>query len=975
MKAWIVFLVSVLLLSANFILAGTTGKIVGTVTDAEIGEGLPGVNVIIEGTTMGASSDLDGYFMILNIPPGIYTLRASMMGYDDLRVTNVKVSIDLTTKQDFHLLERVLDIGGEVTITAERPIVQMDLTSTRATVGDEEIGAMPVEELADVLELQAGITKDPGGKLHMRGGRSTEIVFLIDGVSVTDPFAGEQSVEIENESIEQMQVISGGFNAEYGQALSGVVDMVMKEGRDKYHGQISSYVSDYVSADDEIFLNIDDVNPLDVFNIQGSLSGPVPLFNKNLTFYANARYFDNKGWLYGLRQFTPKDSCNFDAADDSAWSITDVSLPDSFIIGLDDYLDYAESQKYDKVPMNPLKKFSFQGKLAYRFSPTVKFSVGGIFDDVEQREYSHEFKLNPDGNYRRFKNGLAVTPILNHTLSSTTFYTVKLSYINFKYDKYVYEDSTDSRYADPERLEDAGQNAFSTGGTGMWHNHRETRTILGKFDLTSQVNRTHQIKTGAELKRYELELEEFEIVEKYEYGLRVDPFEPVKPPIESYNHNKYHHKPIEFSGYIQDKIELRDMIVNLGVRFDYFDAKSKVPTDLRDPSLTNPIRRIDIYQGGNLLYDDIPYRRNPDDSRALIDPVTGESFTAPADADFIDPAGNNLNYKDWTAKGSWFEDSEILLQFSPRIGISYPITDRGAIYFSYGFFFQKPTFEHLYMNPEFEINTTEAGLNTLMGNTNLKNERTVNYEIGLQQQLGDNVGFFLTGFYKDINNWLGTEIIETYIAGDKYARFVNRDYGNVRGITAALDLRPSRNVMASIDYTYQVAEGNASDPEAQFADVKANRESEIQVVPLDWDQTHTLNVFVSFIQPDNWGVSLIGKLNNGLPYTPTLRGTQGVRASFENSERKPANINFDLKGHKDFRIGGMTYSLFFKVYNLFDARNAKNVFATTGLPTSDDYDIDSAGRAQGINTVDDWYKRPHYYAEPRRVQLGVSIEF
>ena len=230
-------------LSPVVIWAGQTGKLAGKLTDAETGDALPGANVVLEGTTLGAACDLEGYYVILNVPPGTYNLRASMMGYAPHKILDVKVSLDLTTKIDIKLSQEALEMG-EVIVVAEQPIVQNDLTASLQIVRSEDIAQMPVESLADVLELQAGITKDSEGRIHIRGGRASEVTYLIDGVSVTDPFAGELSVEVENSGIEQLQVISGGFNAEYGQALSGVVDIITKEGREKYHGSISAYVGD-----------------------------------------------------------------------------------------------------------------------------------------------------------------------------------------------------------------------------------------------------------------------------------------------------------------------------------------------------------------------------------------------------------------------------------------------------------------------------------------------------------------------------------------------------------------------------------------------------------------------------------------------------------------------------------------------------------------------------------------------------------
>lgn len=972
----------------EFAWGGQTGKITGMIVDGETGEPLRGANVFLEGITMGASADLVGYYVILNVPPGTYTLIADMMGYNRQRVEGLKVSLDVTTEQNLSLFSAVLE-GETVTITARTPIVQRDLTASKQIVRSEDISQMPVEEFSDVLELQTGVIKDTEGRIHIRGGRAHEVNYLIDGISVTDPFAGELSVEVENAGIEQFQVISGSFNAEYGQALSGVVEVVTKEGGEKYHGTVSGYGGDYLTSSNDIFFGSDDIKIkiTDITNLEASLNGPVPFFNKRLTFNVNGRYFRNEGWLYGQRRFTPQDLSNLEDSNPDNWIIQDATLTEP-IQGLDNYQAYADTQDYQPVSMNPLKKLSVQAKLAFRFSPFIKFSVGGLYHDVQFGKYSHSFKLNPDGNFKQFRNGLSITPVLNHSLSSSTFYTAKFSYLLFKYDRYVFEE--DTLYVDPILLEAARQNAFYTGGTaGVASNqtgedfiiHRETKTMVGKFDVTSQVSRSNQIKAGVEFKQYELKYEEFEIVgEVDKFGIRKFPFEPAKAPVSAFNHNVYDRKPVEFSAYIQDKIELKEMIVNIGLRVDYFDAKGSSPTDFRDPSLTQPIKIIDIYQGDNLLYNDVPFRRNADDSRALIDPDTGEPFseTVPADARFIDAARNDLSKKDWGATGSWFEQSEARAQVSPRVGISYPITDRGAIYFSYGFFYQKPTFEHLYLNPEFEMNMEQSGVvNTLIGNSNLKNQKTVNYEIGLQQQIGMNTGFFVTGFYKDINNWIGTEIVETYIAGDRYGRFINLDYGNVRGITIALDIRPTRNVSAFIDYTFQIAEGNASDPEAVFADAAATqpRESEIQTVPLDWDQRHTLNLTTALNDPEgNWGIAVIGKLNTGKPYTPTLRATKGIRASFENSERKPVQMNFDIKGSKNFKVGTFTLSLFCKVFNLFDARNMDRVFSSTGRAdfTSD---ILFAGRVQGVNTLEEWYTRPDYYTEPRRVQLGLNIAF
>ena len=347
--------------------------------------------------------------------------------------------------------------------------------------------------------------------------------------------------------------------------------------------------------------------------------------------------------------------------------------------------------------------------------------------------------------------------------------------------------------------------------------------------------------------------------------------------------------------------------------------------------------------------------------------------------DFIVNAGIRLDYanskgsawQDWDDPTSGVETGRKKYQFSPRIAIAYPITERGVIHFSYGHFFQIPTFEHLYHNSEFEVEF--GGLQTLMGNADLEPQQTVIYELGLQQQLSDDIGLDVTGFYKDMRNLLGTKIVDHYTATMLYAKYINRDYGNVRGITVALDKRQSGYLSARVDYTYQIAEGNASDPNSTFLDNQSSppRESEIKVVPLDWDQTHTLNVSIILSKPENWGISLLGRLGNGLPYTPSY---QGIRTSSENSERKPVHMNVDLNAHKDFVLMGLKSTIFLKVYNLFDRKNEVKVYEDTGRAG---YTLESfyAGDWRNYSTLDDYLNRPQYYSEPRRVIFGMTVGF
>jgi outer membrane receptor for ferrienterochelin and colicin len=223
----------------HLLTAGTTGKLTGLISDKDSGVTLIGCNVIVADTDLGTASNESGEYFILNIHPGVYTIKFSMIGYESLILQNVNVSIDKTTRMNAALRTEVIE-GSEVVVTAERKLIQFDVTQSEARITADELDVMPVTEVKDVLRLQGGITQDAGGGLHMRGGRSSEISYMVDGVPMTDVYDGGISVKIENNNIQELQVISGTFNAEYGRSLTGVINMVTKDGGDKFKGFINA---------------------------------------------------------------------------------------------------------------------------------------------------------------------------------------------------------------------------------------------------------------------------------------------------------------------------------------------------------------------------------------------------------------------------------------------------------------------------------------------------------------------------------------------------------------------------------------------------------------------------------------------------------------------------------------------------------------------------------------------------------------
>ncbi|MGB5892647.1 MAG: carboxypeptidase-like regulatory domain-containing protein, partial [Ignavibacteriaceae bacterium] len=284
-------LLSLLLILFNGqVFAGTTGKISGKIIDATTGEPLIGANVIIMGTNLGAATDFDGNFFIINIPPGKYEVKASIIGYNAVLIQKVNVSVDQTTKLNFELQEEAVEMG-DVIVLATRPIVQKDLTSTQSNISGEDIAMLPLEDIGSVVDLQAGVING-----HFRGGRKNEVQYLIDGVSANDVFTGEPSMEAQVNSVQEVQVLTGTFNAEYGDALSGVVYQITKLPDEKYNFTFSGYTGDYVSNRTEVYDNIGSITPTGIYNLMGTFSGPVPGTSNIVSFFLSGRYFHDDGY-------------------------------------------------------------------------------------------------------------------------------------------------------------------------------------------------------------------------------------------------------------------------------------------------------------------------------------------------------------------------------------------------------------------------------------------------------------------------------------------------------------------------------------------------------------------------------------------------------------------------------------------------------------------------------------------------------
>lgn len=697
---------------AIHLFAGTTGKISGTITDAENGAPLAGVNVMIEGTTMGAATDVNGFYFIINVPPGIYTVKATMMGYEIKTQVGVRVTTDMTTKLDFKLKSTVIE-GQVVTVVAERPAIQKDLTSSLQSFSNNEITEAPIENLHQIIEIQSGINKmgsessgyvngAPGDGIHIRGGRENETLFLIDGIKVGDDIYGG-SRYIQNTSgttINEMKTIIGTFNAEYGGKMAGVISVVTKDGEERYSGKFSGYTDNF------------GIKEFDKNTYQGefTLSGPVPLL-KRVTFFANGqlRTTDGRQDVYGV--MIPN------------WSDS-KGLVDRFAPG-------------KKVPALWEDEWNGMVKLTFKPLDQMKLTASYFHSWGEEGKYSHSYRYVPMSfPYREtINNGLILK--LVHTLSARTFYEVIGSYqtTDFFYgvDKY-----RERKNVLGDRLT---REFYYYSGSPHEYNTDSSQTWQAVVNFTSQINNSHQLKSGLELRR-------LNVFHRMDMA-GGSPLQEIEGEIYEKHLAYARRHPIEFSAYLQDKMEFEDigMIMNLGARLEYWDQRMEY---MEDPEL-------------------------PFSTKMLA--------------------------------------TDKKVRVSPRFGISYPVSEKAAFHLAYGHFYQLPRYMELlsglndqgYYQGRPNLNDPGPGIS----NPNAKPEKTVSYETGVQFQIATNMTLNVTAFYREMADLMGVRWMS---GGGGYVYLDNVDFGNSRGMELTLEKRFSDFWSARVNYNWSTVKISTSSP-------------------------------------------------------------------------------------------------------------------------------------------------------------------
>jgi len=445
----------VLLVAGSYLFAGTDGTIRGKVTDSE-GIALPGAQVFIQELSIGGVADANGDYIILNVPVGTYDVTVMMMGYQRQLFTDVVVQMDQSVWLNFKLPIELQE-GEEVTVVAERPMVETTSTSKKVTVDSEAITSLPMRDINELYTLQSGVIKVESRRegipdheergleeIHVRGGRSGEIAYMIDGLYIRNPIYGGigNGTRLNLFAVKEFDWQPGGFNAEYGDAMSAVSNMHTNSGGGQFKYQFK-YETSSVGA--LMGSDYDDLRGYNDYNI--GFGGSVPGFKK-LDY-----------WFSG--QFTTHESYRVYEFDDVVYKLLPgqehyLDLPD---VNHPDYQKTVNENRNNMVqPWDQAAGFrgfghdrtwDIFGKLAYRFSTKLRFYLSYWNVDAHRKGFNPRYLYWDDGQNELFRNTERIALEMNHSLSSKTFYTLRAArFTQEQFQGVRWQDSDSDGYPD-----------------------------------------------------------------------------------------------------------------------------------------------------------------------------------------------------------------------------------------------------------------------------------------------------------------------------------------------------------------------------------------------------------------------------------------------------------------------------------------------------------------------------------------------
>jgi len=1027
------------------------GKIAGTITNQDTKEPLPGAQVQIVGTTMGAAANVQGQYFILNVPPGTYTLKVSFMGYALKEITDVRTQLDVTTTIDIQLKETVIE-GEAITVQAQRPLVEKTLTQSKMTVSSEELDhALPVESIHGIVETAASTFQG-----YVRGGRKYETKTIVDGVDVSDSyFSGgtgafgildvghvyqgfrrselnETAVsDVPSSALQELNVYAGTFTAEYPTASAGIINMVTKTGGQNYTGKL--FVRGTPLDEWDHFGS----NPYYMKDTKGSNIG---YFDEQAKLAQSAAIKDQRSaQLYTWNEDLARDEYYYDP-DDSvglgrSYEIEgNVSGPIPFLGKKAGFFLTARYQnmRTSALPFDIDKRITGTLKLHYDVNDNQRVTLFGQLDDGGKLFDFVNWKFNPKWMYfmegaPRYKDlGLIAYAKWTHTLSAKTFYEIQLSQAN-KTDWIGFPDDNNDGYSDLNETGDfidfnsreeylryiggvtksdtiKGEvvtyidwntvngylgnylnqnpnavlgpkdpnrtffyraidqtymenkvNFYGTGGTfrprypAPLYNETTRNATTIKADLTSQLTFNHQIKTGAQFRLHYIDVTQLQA----ELGGAGHQY-----PMEAFHVDMHSFHPKEFALYLQDRIEYGGMIVNIGARIDGYD------NDTRE-----------------FVNDFHPWNYIKDATGTITElaPVRG------------DKVGWN-----------WY--------FSPRLGVSHPISDRMAMHYSFGKFVQYPNFASLYQDYNFTNYSASPQMESVWPDQDPM--RSTAYEVGLQwAPLGD-IAMDAVVYYRDVENYSSLAYNLTPYVGQGILFRTSWGHADSRGIELTIEKRRTGWYSGRVSYAYSYIKAaqsrSGNDPNQRLGYSSKVDSMNFAYLPIDigeyypyrednivlrstsnplaggFDRTHRFSGTMLFFMPFNVQASAVANVMSGFKYLPSQNVNNDPWFDVSPKMKEgPWNYWVNLRLSWEGTFGGIRIRPFAEVRNV---TNKKNVLAYNNTPfyESTDQSIFEIGRDLKPNSGDeedpegywrvpfDWLGRSLY--GPAR-QFWVGMEF
>lgn len=933
---------------------GTTGKITGKVIDAKDKAPLVGATIKVEGIFSGATTDVNGEYTILNIEVGTYTVTASYNGYDPEKVTDVKVSADLTSIVNFSLKVA----GSEITTE------EIELVGKRNAIAPDQSGRIIHKDFIDntgirgienIAATTSGVVQDERGTaVNIRGGRVNETAIIIDGVLTTNPLNGKSTQYVSNNFLEELVVLTGGFSAEYGNIMSGVINVTTKSGTDRFSGTIEGIT-------DEIMAN-DVSQGYNVYN--AALSGP--LFpTKKLKKFAN---------------FFAGYESDFSRVAIPSWISDQLELPDNI---LPDYT-------LNRWSLNAKLNFDLQ-YLNPKLPIQLRFGTG--IANTNRRVFAQTYMMfNSQRNPLIEESSNQYYGKINHQINSKFFYELHFNHFNESFMKgdpqfkgNIYS------YGDPSKVEGlripGGGILFDEYGVMFKRNrvnnyYEQSNSSYWGLNLNSTYQlKNHEIKFGGDYKYNTInflnmnpagmykfigkpsgeQLSAFDGIGKANYYGYVPVLNPATGMLEiqetnSTGFNAAKH-PIIGGLYLLDKVEFKDFTINIGIRWDYLNANSWRVNDLAHVVGANGVLGPEDFN-----YDNVP-----------------------------------------------------ATQFSPRLGFTFPVSNNTIFHAQYGKFIQMPSFEFLYNGYENFISGVRASFtpNIAFGNPNLQPEKTIAYEIGVKQQIGDKLSIDLTAYFKQTEDLIG---IQKYPQlPNQILMYENKDYGTIRGTDLQVELRRTNRLALNIAFGIAFASGTGSDPNSGATAAWLGVRQPKFTAPLDFDQRFTgvINADYRFGKNDvpkgflgavlsQLGFNLLYNFNSGRPYTiksnrvipfnPTIAGYDPALLSGINGAYKPWNNKLDLKIDKTVSVWKLDLNFYVYIINLLNSELVNEVWDGSGLPGSTGFLESEEGKETILRfnnpngmppTTSEEYIRRYTlrsrdvgnYGPPRQYRFGIKLNF